>query len=65
MICDLIPPKLVKVAADQLAEPLTCITNSAISQSIFPNKAKEPSITSADKEGKAESINTHFKTINQ
>ena len=56
MICDLIPPKLVKVAADQLAEPLTCITNSAISQSIFPNKAKVPSITPADKEGKAEAI---------
>ena len=46
---DLIPPKFVKVTADQLAEPPTCISNSAITQSIFPNKAKEASITPVDK----------------
>ena len=40
MGCNLIPLKLVKIAADQLTEPLTCIINSAITQSIFPNKAK-------------------------
>ena len=38
---DLITPKLVKIAADQLASPIT--------QSIFPNKAKEPSIISVSK----------------
>ena len=39
MGCDLVTPKLVKIAADKLASPIT--------QSIFPNKAKEPSIISA------------------
>ena len=49
MGCDLVPPKLVKVAADQLAEPLMCIINSGITQSIFPNKAKRGSFTPIDK----------------
>ena len=47
--CDLISPNLVKIAADQLYEPLNCIINYAISQSIFPNKAQESYITPADK----------------
>ena len=46
---DLIPFKFVKVTADQLAEQPTCISNSAITQSIFPNKAKEASVTPVDR----------------
>ena len=42
MSCDLIPPKLVriavKIAGDQLAEPITCIINSTITQSISPKE---------------------------
>ena len=49
--CDLIPPKLLKIAADQFAEPLTYIINSVITQSFFPNKAKEASITPAGEGG--------------
>ena len=49
MGCDLIRLKLVKIVADQFAEPLTCIINSAFTQSIFPNKAKEASDTPFDK----------------
>ena len=49
MGCDLIQLKLVKIVADQFAEPLTCIINSAFTQSIFPNKAKEASDTPFDK----------------
>ena len=45
MGCDLIPPTLIKILADQLVEPLTCIINSTINQSIFPNKVKEASVT--------------------
>ena len=51
MGCNLISPKLVKIAADELAEPLACIINSAITQSIFSNKAKEDSVTPVDKVG--------------
>ena len=62
MGCNLIPLKLVKSAADQLTEPLTGIINSAITQSIFPNKAKQNSVTPVDKEGHD---NIHFQTIDQ
>ena len=49
MIYDLISPKRIKIAADQLREPLPCITNYAITQSVFPHKAQETSVTPADK----------------
>ena len=47
--CDLIPTKLIKIAAGQFAEPLTYIINSTITQSFFPNKAKQASVTPVDK----------------
>ena len=49
MGCNLFRLKLVKIVADQFAEPLTCIINSAFTQSVFPNKAKEASDTPFDK----------------
>ena len=49
MACDLIPPKLIKIAADQFAEPLTYVINFAITQNVFPNKATEASVTPPDK----------------
>ena len=45
MGCELIQLKLVNIATDQFSQPLTCIINSAISQSIFPNKIKKASAT--------------------
>ena len=60
MCCDVNLPKLVKIAADKLAESLTCINNSVITQSIFPNKFKEASVAPVDKGG-----NIHFQTIDQ
>ena len=44
MGCDLTPPKLVKITADQLAEPITCIINSATSKYL----PKEASVTPVD-----------------
>ena len=49
MSCDLISPNLVKIVADQLPQPLSCIINCAITQSIFSNKAQGSYITPADK----------------
>ena len=40
MCCDPVQPKLVRIAADELAESLTCIINSAVTQSIFSSKYK-------------------------
>ena len=60
MGCDLIQLKLVKIVADQFAEPLTCIINSAFTQSIFPNKAKEASDTPFDKGENSKQIFDHI-----
>ena len=60
MIWDLMPPKLVKIAADALAEPLNCIINSASTKIIFPSKAKKKLLHQLIKE---KNINIHFQTI--
>ena len=63
MGCDLIPPKLVKPAVDQLAESFTCIFNSAIAQSIFPNKVKEASVTPVDKGENEKHIFRNYRPV--
>ena len=47
---DTIPPKLIKIGADIIAEPLTQAINCCLRQGIFPDNAKIASVFSAEKE---------------
>ena len=46
---DTIPPKLIKIGADIIAEPLTKAINCCLRQGIFPNNAKIASVVPVDK----------------
>ena len=46
---DTIPPKLIKISADIIAEPLTQAINCCLRQGIFPENAKVASIVPLDK----------------
>ena len=48
---DAIPPKLIKIGADIIAEPLTQAINCCLREGIFPNNAKVASVVPFD-EGK-------------
>ena len=45
-------PKLVKVAANYLARPLSQSFNNSIKKGLFHENAKVPSVTSIDKKTK-------------
>ena len=47
---DTIPPKLVKIGADIIKEPLTQAINCCLRQGIFPENAKVASVVPLDKE---------------
>ena len=46
---DTIPPKLIKIGADIIAEPLTLATHCCLRQGIFPENAKVASVFPLDK----------------
>ena len=46
----MMPPKLVKLAANYLAGPLSQSVNSSIKKGLFPENAKVASVTPIDKE---------------
>ena len=46
---DTIPPKLIKIGADIIAEPLTQAINCCLRQGIFPENAKVASVVPIDK----------------
>ena len=46
---DAIPPKLIKIGADIIAEPLTQAINCCLRQGIFPENAKVASVVPLDK----------------
>ena len=46
---DTIPPKLIKIGADIIAEPLTQAINCCLRQGIFPENAKVASVVPLDK----------------
>ena len=46
---DTIPPKLIKIGADIIAEPLTQAINCCLHQGIFPENAKVASVVPLDK----------------
>ena len=47
---DTIPPKLIKIGADIIAEPLTQAINCCLLQGIFPDNAKIAFVVPVDKE---------------
>ena len=46
---DTFPPKLIKISADIIAEPLTQVINCCLRQGIFPGNAKIASVVPFDK----------------
>ena len=46
---DMIPPRLVKLAANYLAEPLSQSVNNSIKNGLFPENAKVASVNPTDK----------------
>ena len=48
---DTIPPKLIKIGADIIAEPLTQAINCCLRQGIFPDNAKIASVLRLRKTG--------------
>ena len=46
---DTIPPKLIKIGADIIAEPLTQAVNCCLHQGIFPDNAKVAFVVPLDK----------------
>ena len=57
---DTIPPKLITIRADIIAEPLTQTINFCLRQGIFPENAKVASVVPLDK---GNLINMTFQTI--
>ena len=50
---DKIPPKLVKLASQNLVQPLTNAINSSILSCVFPNNAKREAVTPLNNGDKA------------
>ena len=59
---DSIPPKLVKLAAEPLSQPVTEAINMCIKQNNFPNNAKVASVVTLDK-GKSNKYISNFRTV--
>ena len=47
---DKIPPKLVRISAEVLSQPLADAINNSISKGVFPDNAKIPSVSPIDKQ---------------
>ena len=60
---DKIPTKLVELASDFLAEPLSIPINTSISTSTFPNNAKIASVVSVDKKIDDKYVISNFRLV--
>ena len=60
---DKIPTKLVKLASDFLAEPLSIAINNSISTSTFPNNAKIASVVPIDKKTDGKYVIFNFRPV--
>ena len=60
---DKIPTKLVKLASDILAEPLSIAINNSISTSNFPNNAKITSAVPIDKKTDEKYVISNFRPL--
>ena len=59
---DMIGPRLLKLAAQYIANEVTFICNHSINNSVFPNKWKEAKVTPLHKNGPLEEVN-NFRPI--
>ena len=57
------PPKLVKLAANYLAEPLLQSINNSIKKGLFPKNTKVASVTPIDKEIDGKNSVLNFRPI--
>ena len=60
---DTIPPKLVKMASEHLALPLTKAINAALNTSTFPDNAKKAIITPIDKRTKEKYDVSNYRPV--
>ena len=60
---DKIPTKLVKLASDILAKPLSIAINNSISTSTFPNNAKIASVVPIDKKTDDKYVISNFRPV--
>ena len=60
---DKIPTKLVKLASDFLAEPLSIAINNSISTSTFPNNAKIASLVPIEKKTDDKYVISNFRPV--
>lgn len=60
---DTIPPKLVKLAADNLAKHLTDVINLSIETCVFPDKARIASVSPFDKGSSNKNAISNFQPV--
>ena len=61
---DMMPPKLVQLAANYLNEPLSQSINNSIKKGLFPENAKVASVTPMDKKTDGKNSVLNFCPIN-
>ena len=59
----MMPPKLVKLAANYLAEPLSQSINNSITKGLFPENAKVASVSPIDKKTDDKNSVLNFRPI--
>ena len=60
---DKIPPKLVKISAEVLSQPLADAINNSISKGVFPDNAKIASVSPIDKQSNDKNKVSNFRPV--
>ena len=60
---DKIPPKLVKISAEVLSQPLADAINNSISKGVFPDNAKIASVSPIDKQSDDKNKVSNFRPV--
>ena len=60
---DKIPPKLVKISAEVLSQPLANVINNSISKGVFPDNAKIASVSPIDKQSDDKNKVSNFRPV--
>ena len=60
---DKIPPKLVKISAEVLSQPLANAINNSISKGVFPDNAKIASVSPIDKQSDDKNKVSNFRPV--
>ena len=59
----MIPPKIVKMAASVLCQPLSNAINNSLSNGIFPDDAKNVMVSPRDKSTSKKNDISHFRPV--